>query len=254
MHDFEYNGKSLRSLGFCIANLPFYSIANRKFDIVDIYGKDGGIISDNGYYENIEVSYNVNSLPWLVINDSTSELVRLFAEWLTFFDGNFKIFRDTYNDGYFTKAICKGIDSIEFIADKCVTTTINFIRHPFWYSDEGQKEIEYILPKAQSAEIKIFNPENYSAKPYIKLHYMQDVVLTVNDSEMNVKAVFVDYENDIELDSELQSATCGLSDMNSYISCTKFPTLLPGWNTIKLTSDKANAFESIKIIPRWRRL
>lgn len=254
MHDFEYNGKSLRSLGFCIANTPFYSIANRKFDIIDIYGKDGGIISDNGYYENIEVSYEVNSLPWLVINDSTSELVRLFAEWLTFFDGDFKILRDTYNDGYFTKAICKGIDRIEFLADKCVATVINFIRYPFWYSDEGQKEIEYILPTTQGAEIKIFNPENYSAKPCIHLQYKQDVVLTVNDCKMNIKALFVGNENDIELDSESQSAYCGLSDMNPFVSCTSFPVLLPGWNTIKLTSDKTNAFKLLKIIPRWRRL
>lgn len=51
MHNLEYNGTSLRKLGFCIAGTPFYQIASRKFDIVDIYGKDGGIISDNGYYE-----------------------------------------------------------------------------------------------------------------------------------------------------------------------------------------------------------
>ena len=111
MHNLEYNGTSLRKLGFCIANAPFYHISNRKFEIVDIYGKDGGIIADNGFYENIDVSYEINSLPWLVYND-TQSLIRMLAEEFANFDGKYKELRDTYNTGYYAKAICKSIDKI----------------------------------------------------------------------------------------------------------------------------------------------
>lgn len=254
MHNLEYNGTSLRKLGFCIANMPFYHISNRKFDIVDIYGKDGGIISDSGYYENIDVSYEINSLPWLAYT-STQTLIRMLAEEFANFDGEFKELRDTYNDGYFTKAICKSIDKIEYKADKCVSTILNFSRHPFWYSDEGQKTISFNAPTAEkTVEYNVYNPEKFPAEPYICISHTQDLTLSVNNTDVKIKAVFADNENIIELDSELQSAYCDKNDMNAYISCVSFPLLAPGWNKIKITSEKENAFSNIDIIPHWRRL
>lgn len=53
--------------------------------------------------------FEVNSYPYIVSNENNAELVRAFAEWLTVWDGEYKIFRDTYNPGYFTKAICTGL-------------------------------------------------------------------------------------------------------------------------------------------------
>ena len=162
--------------------------------------------------------------------------------------------RQTYNNGYFTKAICKSIDKIEYKADKCVSTILNFSRQAFWYSDEGQKAIMYNLPASSTAEINIYNPEKFDSVPYIKLSYNQDVSLEINNTLMQIKAVFAKDESIIELDSELHSAFSGLSDMNNYLQCNYFPKFKPGWNTIKLLSQKSNAFNTIEIIPRWRRL
>jgi phage-related protein len=255
MHNLEYNGTSLRKLGFCIANAPFYHISNRKFEIVDIYGKDGGIIADNGFYENIDVSYEINSLPWLVYND-TQSLIRMLAEEFANFDGKYKELRDTYNTGYYAKAICKSIDKIEYKADKCVSTILNFTRQPFWYSDEGQKTISFSAAanSQKETEFYVYNPEKFSAEPYFCIYHSQDLTLDVNNAQIKIKAAFVDNENLIELDSEMQSAFCGITDMNAYISCTSFPVFTSGWNKIKVISEKENAFSKINIIPRWRRL
>ena len=86
-HSFTYNGTDLRTLGFFIATPPKYQIAKRNFDFTSVYGKNGGVISDNGVFNNVEMQFEVNSYPYIVPNESNAELVRVFAEWLTAWDG-----------------------------------------------------------------------------------------------------------------------------------------------------------------------
>ena len=130
-HSFTYNGTDLRTIGFFIATPPKYQIAKRNFDFTSVYGKNGAVITDNGVFDNVEMQFEVNSYPYIVPNESNAELVRAFAEWLTVWDGEYKIFRDTYNPGYFSKAICTGVETIEEVAPLCLSTTINFSRVPF---------------------------------------------------------------------------------------------------------------------------
>lgn len=258
-HSFTYNGTNLRTLGFFIATPPKYQIAKRSFDFASVYGKNGGVISDNGVFDNVEMQFEVNSYPYIVPNESNAELVRAFAEWLTVWDGEYKIFRDTSNPGYYTKAICTGVEPIEEVAPLCLSTTINFSRVPFWYSDLGQEIIRPKLTSTQNAEIKIYNPENYTSEPLIKIinkgAKVNPLTLTVNDGQTLTVKTSSDKDY-IELDSEQQSASFdnGTSLANNCISCTEFPKLLPGWNKIKLSGKNANTFTDIEIKPNWRRL
>lgn len=258
-HSFTYNGTDLRTIGFFITTPPKYQIAKRSFDFTSVYGKNGGVISDNGVFDNVEMQFEVNSYPYIVPNENNAELVRAFAEWLTVWDGEYKIFRDSYNPGYFTKAICTGIEPIEEVAPLCLSTTINFSREPFWYNDLGQEIIRPKLTSTQNAEIEVYNPENYTAEPLIKIintgSKIKPLTLSVNDSPilMITKETSQDH---IELDSTEQSAYFNAKTnlANSYISCTQFPLLLPGLNTIKLSSTEANAFTTLEIKPNFRRL
>ena len=257
-HSFSYNGIDLRTLGFYIAGTPKYQIAKRSFDITPVYGKDGGVISDNGVFENVEIQFEVNSYPYIVPNENNAEVVSAFAEWLTVWDGKYKIFRDTYNPGYFSKAICTGIETIEEVAPLCLSTTINFSRQPFWYSDLGQEVLRPKLTSTQTAEFEIYNPENYISKPLIKIinagAKVNLLALTVNGNQTLTVKTSSDKDH-IELDSEQQSAFFdnGTSLANDCISCTEFPKFLPGWNKIKILGKNANAFSDIEIKPNWRR-
>lgn len=258
-HSFVYNGIDLRTLGFFIANTPKYQIAKRNFDFISVYGKNGGVISDNGVFDNVEMQFEVNSYPYIVPNESNAELVRAFAEWLTVWDGEYKIFRDSYNPGYFTKAICTGVEPIEEVAPLCLSTTINFSRHPFWYSDLGQETIKVKSTSTQAAEIELFNPESYAAEPFIKIinsgAKITPLILTVNDGQTLTVKTFSDKDY-IELNSEEQTASFddGKTLANNCIICTEFPKLKPGWNKIKISGKNANAFTDVEIKPNWRRL
>lgn len=257
-HSFSYNGTDLRTLGFFIATSPKYQIAKRNFDFTSIYGKNGGVIADNGIFDNVEMQFEVNSYPYIVPNESNAELVRAFAEWLTVWDGEYKIFRDTYNPGYFTKAICTGVETIEEVAPLCLSTTINFSREPFWYSDLGQEIIRPNLTSTQTAEIEIYNPENYTAEPKITIindgSTVNAITLTVNGGQ-TLNILDTSYDR-IILDAANQSAYFNnyKNLANSRISCVKFPELKSGWNVIKLSATATGAFSAVEIVPNFRRL
>ena len=257
-HSFTYNGTDLRTIGFFITTPPKFQIAKRNFDFTSVYGKNGAVITDNGVFDNVEMQFEVSSYPYVIPNENSSELVRAFAEWLTVWDGEYKIFRDTYNPGYFTKAICTGVETIEEVAPLCLSTTINFSRVPFWYSDLGQEIIRPKLTSTQTAEIEIYNPENYTAEPKITIinegSTVNALTLTVNGGRtLNILGTSYDR---IILDAEKQSAYFNnyKNLANSRISCVKFPELKSGWNVIKLSATATGAFSAVEIVPNFRRL
>lgn len=260
-HSFVYNGTDLRTIGFFIATPPKYQIAKRSFDFISVYGKNGGVISNNGVFDNVEMQFEVNSYPYIVPNENNAELVRAFAEWLTVWDGEYKIFRDTYNPGYFTKAICTGVETIEEVAPLCLSTTINFSRHPFWYSDLGQEIIRPNAKGKKEVNLEIYNPESYPAEPLIKLsgaNYLSKSIVKINEQMIDVDTISLSSnpKNHIELDCEQQSAFFdnGTQLANQYISCNEFPKLKTGWNVLNFKTGGSNTFEAIEIKPNWRRL
>lgn len=257
MHNLIYNNISLNSFGFCIANKPFYSIAKRSFETTEIVGCDGVILSDNGVYSAVEQKYEVNSIPYKVPCTDSNNIVRQFAEWLTVWDGNFKILRDTYNEGYFSKAICKSIEPLTENANKCLSTTINFTRQPFLYSDEGQKKITQEANSNFGVSFSIYNPESFKSLPYIKVYGSGKIYVDINGHTFNILKGFSEY---IEIDSELQNAFKGFSNYNKYVDCNYMPELIPGKNTIKIygiydtAASETGRCTAVEIIPRWRRL
>ena len=115
------------------------------------------------------------------------------------------------------------------------------------------------MTSTQNAEIKIYNPENTTNEPFIRIinkgAKVNPLTLSVNDGQTLTVKTSSD-KNYIELDSEQQSASFdnGMSLANNCIICTEFPKLLPGWNKIKFSGKSANAFTDIEIKPNWRRL
>lgn len=258
MNDFTYNGTSLSSFGFCIANTPQFNISKRSFETVQIVGMDGVAISDNGIYEAVETVYEVNSIPYRVPYLSSSALYRALAEWLTAWDGQFKIMRDTYNEGYFYKAICTKIEPITEIANKCLKTSITFTRQPFLYSDDGQKSIAVdAAENSLGVNFTLHNPENFNSQPYIKVYGEGAVSVDINGNKFNILRDFSDY---IEIDSEIKHAHKGAKNCNNLINCNYMPELIPGENTIIIQgaydsgTSKTGKCTRVEIVPRWRRL
>lgn len=247
MNNLFYNGQSLNNLGFAIKTKPFYPVAQRDMTFTNIAGRSGDILVDNGRYNNVEYSYQINSIPYKVWGLSNQELTYSLIDWLSAHDGKYKELRDSYNEGYFTKAICTNIADVANNASRLLDTTISFNRVPFWYSDIGQE-----VRISTGRSIKLNNPEHYTSEPLIRVYGSGDITIYTGNVTLRTTRDMKDY---IEIDSEsLTVSKEGVECSDLLYDCKTLPYFTSGENTIGVTLGVNGSFERIEVIPRWRRL
>lgn len=250
MNNLSYNGQSLNEKGFAIKTYPKYKIAERDIEFESIIGLSGDVITDKQRFRNVEMTYEINSIPYLIDFEDPQDVIRDLANWLIS-DGKYKILRDDYNKGYFCKAVCTSIGEISNVLSQYIDTVLTFSRQPFWYSDKGQEKISFTNEKST---FEILNPEMFKSEPLIRIYGKSSLKLTINGSLYDITIpASVKY---IDLDTELQSAFSGGLNCNKYVDFDYMPTFIPGKNIISIakgTSSEAS-FEKMEITPRWRRL
>ena len=103
---------------------------------------------------------------------------------------------------------------------------------------DGKREIRILEPG------KIYNPEDWESRPYIKIVGNGDITLFINNDSFPIRGV----DGYIEVDSEMQMAYKGTELQNDKTAFSVPPVLLPGANNISFTGE----VKEIIIIPRWR--
>lgn len=248
MKDLIYNGISLNSLGFAIKTRPTYSAASRSISFQSVLGKNGDVIIDNQRYQNVEMLYQINSIPHLVTAESSQELVHVLIDWLAPSDGEYKILRDDWNSGYFCEAICTNIGEIANNLFLGLDTTIKFNRKPFWYSDKGQ---ETLFVEGKNKNHYFYNPEIYDSEPLIKVYGSGNLDLVVNFSYYHLKNV----DGYILIDSTTGNSSKDGVMHNEVTDFDYPPIFINGKNIVKVIATNTGVlFTKAEIIPRWRRL
>lgn len=248
MKDLIYNGRSLNELGFAIKTKPIYTVASRSMNFQSILGRSGDVIVDDKRYNNVEMTYSINSIPHLVAAESNQELVHSLIDWLAPSDGDYKILRDDWNSGYFCKAVCTNISEITQKLFLGLDTTIKFNRMPFWYSDIGQipKVIEGVNKKCT-----LYNPEIYEAEPLITIYGSGNIDLIINNNYFH----FIDVDGSVTIDSETGNATKDGIMHNEVTSFDYPPVFKVGENYVRTVSAAGQStITKVEILPRWRRL
>lgn len=250
MNNFYFNNHWLSNFGGRILDLPQYEIAQRDFNAVVIPGRDMELLEDNNRYNNVEFKRKIAFLPY--INELTArQLANGIIKWLTSSKG-YQVYRDTYNPGYFTKAYITKTEAIVRELPTLLTTTLNFSRGAFWYSDVGQVSETLALREP----IQLYNCEKIESKPIIRINrdntQSSNLVakLKINDVEISLYCP-QNYDYAI-LDGENQQYIAYAADgSTTFVSDVLPPDLKPGENIIELTADRSNG---VSIIPNWRRL
>lgn len=250
MHNLYYNNHWLSHFGGRILDLPQYEIAQRDFNAVVIPGRDMELLEDNNRYNNVEFKRKIAFLPYL--NEVTANiLAKSIINWLTGSRG-YQLYRDTYNPGYFTKAYITQTETIVRELPTLLTTTLNFSRSAFWYSDLGQIS----KPLTLKVPIELNNPEHLASKPIIRINkgsaQNSDLAakLKINDVEINLKCP-LDCDYAILDGENMQYIAYDSNDNTTFVSDVLPPDLRIGENIIELTADKSSG---VSIIPNWRRL
>lgn len=247
LHTFEFNNKKLSDIGAVLMENPHYTPSVKELDFTSVPGKSGDIITDKNRFKNSSISYKVSSMP-LFCSYTEQEFVYVLSEWLlTSYD--YKILRDTYNPGYFRKAICTDIANPTVEANKMVWTTVTFNCDPFLYSDTGLKKNTYNFNGGTQTE-NLFNPEGWASEPIIEITPNQPLMVSLSINGVTVGIEQIDKTIIIDVPNYNVYDTNG-KPCNDVVQAFKLPTLLPGKN--KLITSGTNS-GLIKITPNWRRL
>lgn len=259
MHDFTYNNISLSSFGGRLLQPPTHTIAARNKSFAKIYGQSGDEVIDNESYNNVKFKLKICFLPYLT-QQAAQALAYAVIDWLAPLQDKYYEYRDTVNPNYFTYAVLTNFDQVERELPSLLTTTLEFNRVPFWYSDNGQIPVTFYNGGIPNT---INNPELYDAEPlyrFVTLRPGGDTLnITVNDQQFsayldysdcsyyfdNVQKQFYRYQNGDEATNE-----------KVYLSPLLLPNLKPGENIITFNLDGVISSGSfhLTIIPNWRRL
>lgn len=251
MHNFYFGGKWLSYFGGRITQAPQHEIPVRDVSAVEIPCRDGDVLFDNGRWKNVEFEREISFLPYLS-ELSAKHLARAVIEWLTLNRG-YQKYKDTYNPGYFTEAYISNTDDIVRELPTLLTTKIKFNRKPWWYSELGQRTIDFEVNKP----IVLHNPEKYESLPTIIITNTNVSGNTTAVAKININGESLDLKCTAKydyavLDGETMQYIAHKSDgTTNFVDDTIPPKLKVGNNQIVVTAYK-NALLSIR--PNWRRL
>lgn len=223
------NNQNTKHLGFALVGRPNVPSANKKYETIEVEGRDGSLTKFIGY-EDLKFTLTFNILFQNDIKQKLREIKGLLSVAKTL------AFDDSPN--FFYKVKQAQISDTETIIKSSGVFSVEFVCEPFEYETTETKSYT-------TNSFTITNHTTTTALPIIKIYGSGTVVLTVNGKGITLN----DLTTDITIDSELQEAFSGLTvNMNGNMS-GEFPVFKTGSNTITLTGNVTKT--EIKNNWRW---
>mgnify|MGYP001851675199 FL=1 len=209
--------------------------AERSITLQEVPGRNGALILDDGYYNNLDVSYDT----WIKCPgiDDRAAWARRLKGWLLSKPGEYRVLYDSYDGNYCRFACYSGGLDISVSTRLVVQQTITFTAKPMSYLRSGLR-----LREISRGEIFV-NPHRFEALPYIKITGNGDVDLHVGDKSWKIK----DVDGYVEMDSERMSTYKGTQALNNHKEGDGYPTLPTGHVSITWDGD----ITKVEMIPRW---
>ena len=251
-----FNGISTIDLGVVIQTPPVYEFPTKRFDVIQIQGRNGDIIIDKNSFDNVNREYNLAS----VLNETDSTFikkVRAIVDWLSSVSGYARL-EDSYEPEYFRLAMYRSGGQLPNLYDQATAMLVKFECKPQRFLKSGEEQKEFNVTTHPESEFhKIVNPTKYIALPEIKVEGGFITIEIRNGSDVNnpdiTTIVTLNDETIIEeivIDSDLQDAYTATQFINNKIQVSNgFPKLYPGINWIKINYFSNDTIVLLK--PRW---
>lgn len=209
---------------------PSIPAAEERIEEIEIPGRNGGLTSSSGLYDNIviPVEFNFMSAP-----SNWNEVYRKVKKWLSG-SGELKFSDDA---GMFYKALFCRITDSERTSRRLGNLTAEFTCEPFCYYESGKREI--------AVESPLYNP-GWTCEPVYRITGEGNCTLTVNGYEFTANVgqeIIIDTNRQISYKNDGQMLNTDVTGDYEEL------WLKPGDNTISVTSG----FE-VNITPMWREL
>lgn len=252
---FSYNGRRLADLGAVIKQHPKQVFSLPDFNLIEMPFRNGDEIEDNVRYKNVAFKIPIIALP-AFCSLTRTEFSYALVDWLLSGDRGYKIYRDSYNRGYFRYGIVTNIEPVEEVERGVYETEITISFKPFLYSDVGATPIEFSITGTSSdayGRVIIINPEKWSSEPIITVEGSGGISVNVTGQDL-IKVSDI-RNGGVVLDKPAEDVyTLAGVSCNQLVSGLRLPYLKPGENFISITRLSGSGTLKVKVIPNWRRL
>lgn len=228
-----FDGTPSSDFGIFISGTGTYDAPERDVTVLEIPGRSGNLVYDNGRYRNIDVIY-----PAFLTKDFKNKSGELRSFLLTH-SGNYYRLTDTYHADEFRMARYSGGVSFDIKGlFRSGETSLLFDCKPQRFLASGDNEVTV------SNGGSISNPTGFDAKPLIRVYGTGTI--SVGEYALTITEMPGSYT---DIDCDIMEAYCEFASCNEYISLqgNEFPVLHPGANGISWTGS----ISQVKITPRW---
>lgn len=229
---FVFDGKSSAEFGTWVAASNAWDGAEHDEEIIEIPGRNGAIVFDNGRWRNFTAEVSCYMPKAMQTN------VDGLRAFLSCRHGYCR-YEETIKPDEFRLARFLAPFSLSEHDRVGAAFTLQFDCKPQRFLKSGE------VPVVFTSSGSIYNPTEYDAKPLIRVY--GGGTLSVGETWMWANGTSTDY---IDIDCELMEAYCGDTNLNSQVGTPNgFPVLSPGKNGIYFTD-----FTRVEITPRWWRI
>lgn len=236
MNSFTFDGVSSETYGVIVSGTRLFDSPERDVEYLEIPGRNGALILDNGRWRDVEMVY-----PCLIL-DTFEEMFPRFRAWIMSRKGRY-VLSDTYDPETFRMAhFVGGLAPETAIRKTAGRFDVRFSCHPQKWLYSGRTSYEFTSAGSMD------NPTAYDAAPLIEVTISSggSGTLTVGNQTVAINNSTV---TKLTIDCERQDAYAGGVTVNELLTLTtgEFPTMGPGRNNVTMTGD----ISKVKIVPRW---
>lgn len=243
MHKITWNGTASDTIEIRIERSPEIIRPRRKYDTVQIPGRNGDILFMQDAYNNYQQPYEIFFGTGVDLSAETA--ADAVSAWLHS-AGDYARLEDTYEPDIYRLAYYVDQTDIYNALTEYGRTTISFNCRPERFLKTGET-----ATTLSSSGRTISNPTRQLARPLIRVNGSGNGTLTISGTSTTYAVSITGISSYIYLDSDEQNAyRTTAENQNNKITITSggdFPRLAPGTNTISWTGGVT----SVVITPRW---
>lgn len=177
-HNLTFGDVSIKDFGVCISGEGLFNAPKKDVESIDIPGRNGALLIDNGRYENIEVTYPAAFYKEGLYN-FIANLSALRAALLS--KKGYQRIEDSFHPDEFRMGALIGgleVDPVKF--NTAATFDMVFDCKPQRFLKSGEVAQEF------TADGEILNPTFYESSPLLEVEGRGDIVINGYPIEINV--------------------------------------------------------------------
>ena len=233
MNTFTFNGVKCSEFNVFVSGKNTFGAPERDVTKYSVPGRDGDLVTDNGRFKNIPVSY-----PAFIPFDF-QEHAPQFREWISAQRG-YQRLEDDYDPNTFRMA--RFVGPLSFsprTLNKSAEFQVAFDCKPQRFLKSGEYPLVYTEPSG-----RVFpNPSPFPSNPLLTVYGEGEGTVILSGETIRISAI----KTSITLDCETQNAYSGAANRNGDIIVSAFPELPTG----SVAYSFSGGVTSIEIIPRW---